>query len=138
MTTLIRQKSGNDCVLAAIAMAAGKEKWEDLWTDEDLQSVIKSKGVADAEPWLERAGYKRGEHYKEIYCYNDSNIAKSFLWKRKALLSVDSLNNVGGSHMVFWDGNRIWDPHEEDPGYLYHRIITGCSITRVYLFAPGV
>lgn len=29
MTTLIQQKSGNDCVLAAIAMAAGKSSWDE-------------------------------------------------------------------------------------------------------------
>lgn len=135
MTTLIRQRSGNDCVLAAIAMAAGKSRWEDLWTDADLQSVIESKGVSNVEHWLGRAGYEQNKDYVVIYCRNESSIAKAFLWKRRALLSVDSLNNVGGSHMVFWDGNRIYDPHEDDPGYLFHRIITGCSITRVFMFA---
>lgn len=135
MTTLIRQRSGNDCVLAAIAMAAGKSRWEDLWTEADLQSVIESKGVSNVEHWLERAGYELNKDYVVIYCHNESSIAKRFLWKRKALLTVDSLNNVGGSHMVFWDGNRIYDPHEDDPGYLFHRIITGCSITRVFMFA---
>ena len=97
MTTLIRQRSGNDCVLAAIAMAAGKSRWEDLWTEADLQSVIESKGVSNVEHWLERAGYELNKDYVVIYCHNESSIAKRFLWKRKALLTVDSLNNVGGA-----------------------------------------
>lgn len=137
MTTLIQQKSGNDCVLAAIAMAAGKDKWEDLWTPEDLQSVIDSRGINDVDPWMLRAGFEREKHFREIFVYSGSErIASALLWRRRALLSVDSLNNHGGSHMIYWDGQKIWDPHEGHyPEFLAFRHLTSCKINRVQLFA---
>jgi len=131
-TTLIQQKSGSDCVLAAIAMAAGKEKWEDLWTQADLDQVIKDRGVGDIDPWMQRAGFQRGVHYHETYS-NYEPVAKKFLWKRKALLSIDSLNIAGGMHMVYWDGDRIFDPHDSHDSYLFHRIITGVSLYKAFL-----
>ena len=32
------------------------------------------------------------------------------LWGRRAILSVDSLNNEGGKHAIFWNGMKILDP----------------------------
>lgn len=133
MTTLIQQRGDNDCVLASIAMAAGLNAWGDIWTNEDLESVVKSQGVSDLEPWLNRVGFIRGRDFYEIYTYHEARIAKAFLWKRKALISTDSLNNEHGSHMVYWDGRRIWDPQDGREGKLYHRILTGINPTRVYL-----
>jgi hypothetical protein len=133
MTTLIQQQSPNDCVLAAIAMAKGAEKWSDVWTPEDLQKVIDSKGIGDLKPWLEKAGITS---YIEVYVRSEScNIVKRMLWKRRALLSVDSLNNSGGSHMVFWDGEKLWDPHEGHyPECIAFRHLSSVSISEVYLF----
>lgn len=139
MTTLIQQKSPNDCVLAAIAMAAGFEKWEDAWTEDDLQAVIKSKGVADTEPWLKRHGFVEWKHYRECYIHDD-RVAHALLWKRRALISCSSLNNDGGSHMIFWDGARIWDPHEGhwDQGFQYFRHLSTLRISRAYIFDDTV
>jgi hypothetical protein len=133
-TTLVQQRSENDCVLAAIAMAAGKQKWEDAWTDDDLKAVIESKGVANLDTWLKRMGYEEYKDYREVYCSYE-RLVKVFLWQRRALLSVDSLNNEHGSHMVYWDGTRVWDPQEGREGKLFHRILTGCCITRAFIFA---
>lgn len=140
MTTLIQQKSGNDCVLAAIAMAAGFDRWEDAWTDDDLQTVIKSKGIADLDPWMKRVGYVAWTHYRECYVHRDESIAQVFLWKRRALISCSSLNNDGGSHMVFWDGRRIWDPHEGhwDQGFQYFRHLSTLRISRAYIFDDAI
>lgn len=133
MTVLINQKTGYDCVLAAIAMAAGKTAWEDLWTADDLDEV-NGKGVSDIEPWMKRAGFTRLTHYKTVYLHAcDQEQTKDLLWRRKALLSIDSLNNEHGSHMVYWDGERIWDPHEKHDDYLFHRILTGVCLRSAYL-----
>lgn len=133
MTTLIQQRSGNDCVLAAIAMAVGKERWEDLWTEEDLQKVIQDKGIADIEPWLDRAGVTA---YRQVYIHGvDMRTCRALLWKRRALLSVDSLNNNGGSHMVYWDGDKLWDPHtgHEEQGLLAFKWLSTVHISRAFL-----
>lgn len=139
MTTLIQQKSDNDCVLASIAMLAGKERWEDLWTPGDLESVIKSRGVSEHGEWLARAGYKEYTDYKEIYCSHiATNYLYAFLWRRRALLSVHSLNNENGSHMVFWDGVKLYDPQDGVEGKLAFRWLTSCVITRVWIFKDQV
>lgn len=137
MTTLIQQRSPNDCVLAAIAMAAGVERWEDAWTEADLESVIKSRGIAHIEDWMRRLGYVEDKHYFMVYVRGDTNsTVRALLWRRRALISCDSLNNRGGSHMVYWDGERVWDPHEGhwDQGFQHFRHITSLCINWCYIF----
>ena len=129
-TTLIKQRSGNDCVLAAIAMARGAASWGDIWTDADLESVIASKGVSGYGPWLEQAGFKP-DQFKEIQIWGstDQQIVRQLLWHRRALVSVHSLNNDQGHHMVFWDGHEIFDPSTQRT-YLW---LHSATITRVVL-----
>jgi hypothetical protein len=115
-------------------MSVGK-LWDELWTEEDLKKVIESRGIADIEPWMERAGLKQWEDYKEIHVYYEQRYVGSLLWKRRALLSVDSLNIDGGSHMVYWDGTRIWDPNEGLEGKQHFKFISSCKISRVVIFS---
>lgn len=133
MTTLVQQKSGNDCVLAAVAMALGKT-WEELWTQEDLNTAIEKKGLNTGD-YLERAGLVREQDYRSVYLNGvDMQAVYRLLWKRRAVLSVHSLNNEGGSHAVYWDGEKLWDPHEGHyPEHLAFRHLTSCHITYVYL-----
>lgn len=140
MTTLIQQKSASDCVLAAIAMAAGCASWNELWTEADLKSVVDSKGIADESPWLERAGLLRNEHYRTVRIWGDCEVVQKLLWKRKALIACNSLNNLGGQHMVYWDGERVWDPHEGHwhLGWQYYKHITSLMIKEVILFDEHV
>ena len=137
MTTLIQQRSGNDCVLAAIAMAAGKERWSDLWTEDDLAKCIKDGGIREESVYLTRAGFAKEDWLLIHTSYTNSHMVQNLLWRRRALLSVASLNNRGGSHMVYWDGERIWDPHEGhwDQGFQYFKHITTLLISEVILFA---
>ena len=134
MTTLIQQRTDNDCVLASIAMALGFSKWEDAWTEEDLQQVVEQKGISDMEPWLLRHGLKQYEDWKEVHTWNEDRLTYVFLWKRRALLSVNSLNTEGGSHMVYWDGTRIYDPQEGRSGKQAVPFISSVRISRVILF----
>jgi hypothetical protein len=57
------------------------------------------------------------------------------LWKRRALLSVSSLNIDHGSHMIYWDGTRIWDPNDGKEGKLAFRYLSSCQITQAVIFA---
>lgn len=129
MTVLIQQKTLNDCALAAIAMAAGKEAWEDLWTEADLEAV-KGKGVADIEPYMLRAGMLRKVHYRTAYIHANLNpeTLEVLLWGRRALLSVHSLNSAHNNHMIYWDGERLWDPSYERT-YLHLR---SCVVSTVH------
>lgn len=110
MTVLIKQRGPSDCVLAAIAMAAGKA-YDELWTQDDYDRVTADKGVSDEEPWMLRAGFKKGEHYRRVHLWGrEMDVVKTLLEGRRAMLSVHSLNNDGGYHMVYWDGKQILDP----------------------------
>jgi hypothetical protein len=134
MTTLIQQRSPSDCVLASIAMAAGKSAWTDLWTDADLAEIA-GKGISTYEPWMERAGLGQPYvDYWEVYVGQSMNTFKCMLWKRRALLSIHSINNDGGHHSVYWDGDRIWDPNEGIPGKIAMPFLHSAIISRAWIF----
>ena len=104
------QRTPHDCVLAAMAMAVGKD-YDEAWTPEDTAAVVASKGVADWEPWFTKQGLKEGRDWLVVYCSHiEQNHLKALLFARPALLSVCSLNNSGGWHAVYWDGFKLWDP----------------------------
>lgn len=106
---LVKQKTLCDCGLAAIAMAVGKD-YDELWTAEDTAS-LDGKGMEDMDTWLEKAGLKRGVDFKQVRIWGaDQDMVKGMLWRRRALLSVKSLNNESGNHAVYWDGEKLYDP----------------------------
>ena len=140
MTTLIRQRSGSDCVLASIAMASGSIFWQDIFTEEDLADVIKSQGVStgseDFTKYMKKAGFKEADYKRLPWLENvPHDKLCSLLWGRRALLSINSLNNPGGSHMIYWDGTRVWDPQEGVEGkqaapFLSSSVVTGAVLLR--------
>ena len=136
MTTLIKQRSDNDCALAALAMALGAQTWDEVWTEEDLAAVIKSQGVGNVDYWLLRHGLKRKVHFKNIYVHGMSyhEDLVGCLWRRRALLSVHSLNMPEGNHMVYWDGSEVFDP---SPKRTYANL-RSMHIVRIILFDDAV
>lgn len=122
--TLIQQKSPNDCVLAAIAMACGAARWEDVWNEADLQQARDKKGL-HPEDWLHRVGLVESKHWKSVYV-NSDRWASAMLWRRHAL--------------IMWDGHRIWDPHEghQDQGFQHFKHITTLSISRAIIFDESI
>lgn len=133
MTALIKQITGSDCFLACIAMAKGAKHVLDVWSKEDIDKVVASQGVGDPDPWLEQAGFKKGVDYKQHYAHHGTDDAiKALLWKRRAIISVRSLNIDGGTHAVYWDGEALFDPSTLRT-YLH---LSSLSISQVTLFAP--
>lgn len=130
MTFLVQQKTDYDCALASVAMAAGKQ-WDELWNEQDLKD-LDGKGCGDITPYMERAGFERKTDYMTVYCADviNEHMSKLLLWRR-AMLSVHSLNNEEGNHMVFWDGERVWDPQEGRPDKQYFRHLRSLVIDRV-------
>jgi hypothetical protein len=114
-------------------MALGFERWENAWTDSDLASV-QGQGVGDLEPWLTRHGLKRLTDYRTVYVAGaDLEAVCKLLWCRPALVSVHSLNLPESNHLIFWDGERVFDPSFERT-YLHLR---SCVIDRVVVFAAS-
>lgn len=134
MTTLIKQKGLYDCVLASIAMAKGCETWEELWGEADLAEVD-GKGVSDERPWMEKAGFKDNQ-WKRIYVYEGSGqaIIKKLLWKRRAMIAANSLNTAEHGHMMYWDGEKIFDPSTQRT----FEFINSLVINSIIIFDDGV
>lgn len=113
-TNPIKQITGSDCFLACIAMAKGANHIMDVWSFDDIKSVVATKGVGDETPWMEKVGLMKGADYKRVSCHGltdyNMDMLKAMLWKRRAILSVKSLNIDGGSHAVYWDGEILHDP----------------------------
>lgn len=136
MTTLIQQKSGHDCALAAMAMMIGAQSWDEVWTEADLQKVIAENGIGDLSPWLKRLGMEPRVHYCTAYVHGlaDHDTIRTLLWMRRALLSVHSLNLPDGNHMIYWDGGRIWDPSTART----YEHLRSAIISRIYVFDDSI
>lgn len=120
MTTLIQQRTPHDCALACMAMLTGKT-WEE--TNAIVGHLVDyegdRRGMKDEQEALELLGftndYEAGEcigtfvHAHRGF-YISPEYFRSMAWGRRALMSVPSLNNPGGWHMIYWDGSRIFDP----------------------------
>lgn len=109
---MVKQRSEFDCVLACLAMAS--EKDYDSIFDEDFRQRIEISRTCSGDNLDEaiaRAGFIKSETVKCVYVLNTNiHIIRQMLWKRKAMLQVDSLNYESGQHMVYWDGNELHDP----------------------------
>lgn len=55
---------------------------------------------------------------------------RRMIWGRRALVSVPSLNNEGGYHMIFWDGSNVLDPSLKKT----YRTIEELNPTEIVLF----
>lgn len=109
---LVQQRFTYDCALAALAMASGRP-YDELWTPEFTAAIEAKKGTF-GEAWdkaLEMAGFVRNEHFRSVYVAQLPRAAVyPMLWGRRALVQVISLNHPSASHIVFWDGNEVFDP----------------------------
>lgn len=109
---LVKQRGDFDCVLATLAMAAGKP-YEELF-DEEFCQRIEDATTCDGDNLKEayrRAGFTRDVDFQVIYIGNKGiRILRRLLWKRRALLQVPSLNYPDSEHFIYWDGDRLYDP----------------------------
>lgn len=127
MTKLVTQKTGSDCVLAAIAMAVGKS-YDEAWTAEDTDAVTECRGINDYTPWMARQGLQEYVDYKQVWTHDNATLS-AMLWGRRAILAVASLNIDGGWHAVYWDGERLYDPSNKNTFTYLHT----CRVYRVVL-----
>jgi hypothetical protein len=93
-------------------MAAGKS-YEELFDPEFCQRIEANKGCNndEIEEAFCKAGLKKDEDYITRYMGHAApHEIRDLLWKRKAMIQVDSLNYEKGMHMIYWDGKEIHDP----------------------------
>ena len=113
---LITQRSGYDCGICAIAMATGHTYERVI---EAAGDDLSEKGLRSEVKMLQALGYcydfQNGHPIGDFVCRHrghvlDPNFFREFAWGRRALMSVPSLNDEESFHMIYWDGNCIFDP----------------------------
>lgn len=111
MNNIVKQKWKNDCALACIAMASGKD-YDTIFTKKLIKAIDKEGGATGKtlEQAFTAAGYVKDKTYSTVYTAAIGGTIRELIWKRKALLQVDSLNYEGGMHLIYWDGEKIIDP----------------------------
>lgn len=78
------------------------------------------RGIANTSMALARLGIPQvyhadlhqpspGHYFMHRYVVGPEYL-RMFAWGRRALMSVPSLNHEGGSHLIFWNGLRVFDP----------------------------
>lgn len=138
MANQVFQKNDNDCMLACIAMAAGKgydELWPQSWVDE----VVEQRGASNefTNKALEHAGFKTQQDCWKVNVWDNQSrdpMVRRLLSGRSAILSVPSLNWEGGLHVVFWDGASLFDPNDPATGKQVYRWIDQLAPREIWIF----
>ena len=108
MTLLVNQSEDFDCVVASLAMYR-KIFYEDafiLCLEEGWEPEARADGYGICWPILRKVLIRLGERPVRLHQWTD----------HCGMLTVPSLNNPGGTHMVYSEGYRIFDPQRERPG----------------------
>lgn len=89
--------------------------------------------MSNLSEWLSRVSSRLGP-YRDIHAVSAIsalNTYRDFLWERRALLRVSSLNNENG--YIYWDGHTLFDPNEGREGVLSYKHLNSVVIHRCIL-----
>lgn len=137
MTLHVRQRTDSDCMLACIAMAAGKaydEVFDQAWIDD----VVERRG-ADRDftnRALAHAGFEESRVWS-CHVWNHHSretLVTHLLHGRRAIISVPSLNHRDGWHVVYWDGANLFDPNDPANGKQIYRWIEQLAPCQIWTF----
>lgn len=104
MTTFVQQRMPADCAVACLAMFLDRS-YEDI-----------AKHCSGAELVSFGVGIHRDRQICSYFRADIEFLDPSLLdWSRPAILTVPSLNDTG-THAVYWDGHRVWDPQKGRKG----------------------
>lgn len=134
MTEFVKQKDDYDCALCAFTMAAGNNY-------DAIREKLGPEFIADVQ--TRKGSY--GEHLQRIlevngfdywkliplYVTDEIRRTKQWIWGRRAVLQVPSLNHEGRQHLVYWDGVRLYDPSNLN---MYPDLDSVKAIAYVWLF----
>jgi hypothetical protein len=117
MTILIKQRTPTDCGVCSLAMATGRTYEDVLGAVGDCYDA--ARGMRYMGSALERLGFsyafQNGEPVGDIVVMQrewslSPKLYRRMIWGRRALVSVPSLNNEGGWHLIYFDGEAVFDP----------------------------
>lgn len=102
--TLVQQRMRSDCAVAALAMFLGVEY-------DDVARHCTGSELIDFG-----LSFFREQHIARLFGKEIMVLDRSLLDRSKpAILSVPSLNDMG-THAVFWNGRRVFDPQHGRKG----------------------
>jgi len=109
---IVKQKGESDCVLASLAMVTGRP-YSSMFKPAFRAKIEAERGCCNDlfKQAMKLAGLVEGENVKCVYTQNlDKSFIQALVWKRKAMIQVTSLNIAKGEHMIYWDGQELFDP----------------------------
>lgn len=106
---LIPQRADDDCTICAIAMATGLPYERVMTAAEGALGGYRYGGKPGT---MSPRGVllDLGLAAERVICGAHIAIVRKFLWGRRAILSMPSLNGFDGHHDVYWDGRAVHDP----------------------------
>lgn len=137
MVEFVNQQLDDDCAICGICMATG-EPWEKVMQIAlRLKEYRPGRGTYNMESIMKELGYNYSWDSSDLNAditgiyvpesMNASWLTRHFLWGRRALVSVPSLNEPGGWHVVYWDGYKVYDPSNKktycEPEHLQPRYV---------------
>lgn len=111
---LIPQRTTTDCAICCLAMAF-EVSYEDIlerapgFGDREARGDNPGLHTAEELAVIHSFGWGARTFYKWWFEKNGGKFWKE-LKRRRAILTLPSLNIEGGYHSVFWDGARLLDP----------------------------
>jgi hypothetical protein len=121
VTEMVKQRSERDCYLCCVAMAVNVP-YENICTDLTRAELSEMSIRGTVGDLIDRVwaivGMRRDLDFRSGFYghlstldpkYGPSTI-RDFLWGRRALIQVPSLNFEGEMHIVYWDGFSLFDP----------------------------
>lgn len=156
---LVRQRGPSDCGVAAIAMFCG-HSYEDVFAaGRACGSFHPRRGTSHCGQILEQLGFHHenmgrpkerpapnpnGRPFRSLTLLIWASdvlhpkVARQFLWGRRALLSIVSLNHgPDGRHLVYYDGSRILDPQEGRRGKKFATQLDDVEIEEAWVWQEG-
>lgn len=109
MTVMVKQRCKSDCAPCCLAMLTGRTLDDVIEIIGDAYSA--EQGLRHTHTALKRLGYD-GEDFIDLsrpFCITADYFIR-YTWRRRALISVPSLNIPNGWHMVYTDGVNLFDP----------------------------
>lgn len=112
----VDQRTDHDCVFCCLAMVLGLTyEQAAARAGAAFMEILNVQGCTDPmEQALYAAfGLKKEVDFLELrYSPHWASIAgvRNLLWGRRAMVTVRSKNIPDGFHMLYWDGNQVFDP----------------------------
>ena len=112
MTELVPQRDGRDCVVCCLAMALGLTYEEILDHLPPGCSYFEETDVGLQTPHAHAILKRNCYGFKFIFPESDPSDGTVMpkVGDEPALITIRSLNREGSTHMVYWDGEELYDP----------------------------